>query len=134
MEVRKEPHVITSSEEIYIEQENLQICDMEDGICSYIEISAIQTRESPEENSPELATFRDRILELKLLEERKRLSSLKSCERVKIKSEIGKANEVVMRISVMDTTELNSLMYATAYVITEKMGMFRERKKKDEDV
>ncbi|CAI9724455.1 Hypothetical predicted protein [Octopus vulgaris] len=90
-------------------------------------INVPPTRESPEVINPEQATLCDRILEVMFPEEKKRLPTL-SCHRAKLISELRRANEVVMRISVKDTTKLNSLMHATTYVVIETMEMFREKK------
>ena len=54
--------------------------------------------------------------------------SLKSCERTKLKAEVGKINETVKRIQTHNITELNSLMYAATYATTERMGMIKGRK------
>ena len=64
------------------------------------------------------------------LEQRIGLPSLKSCERTKLKAEVGKINEAVKRIQTHNITELNSLMYAAAYVTTERMGMIKGRKRR----
>lgn len=53
------------------------------------------------------------------LEERKRLPSLKICDRSKLSSELNKGNKVVMKNSIMDITELNLLKFVTICVITE---------------
>ena len=42
---------------------------------------------------------------------------------MKLKAEVGKINEAVKRIQKPNITELNSLMYAAAYVTTERIGM-----------
>ena len=62
------------------------------------------------------------------LEETIGLPSLKSCERTKLKAEVGKINAAVKRIQTYNITELNTLMYADAYVTTERMGMIQGRK------
>ncbi|CAI9734313.1 Hypothetical predicted protein [Octopus vulgaris] len=92
------------------------------------DLSVLHTGESPKEISPELATLGDRIAEVMLVEEKKRLLSMKSCDITKLGSKLKKDNEVVMRILIKDIPDSNSLMYAIAYVITENMEMFRERK------
>ena len=81
-----------------------------------------------EEISPELETLCDRILEIIQLEQRIGLPSLKSCERTKLKAEVGKINETFKRIQTHNITELNSLMYAAAYVTAERMGMIKAGK------
>ena len=47
---------------------------------------------------------------------------------MKVKAEVGKINEAVKRIQTHNMTELNSLMYAAAYVTTKRMGMIKGRK------
>ena len=42
--------------------------------------------------------------------------------------EVGKFNEAVKRIQTHNITELNSLIYAAAYVTTERKGMIKGRK------
>ena len=81
-----------------------------------------------EEISPELEALCDRILEIMQLEQRIGLPSLKSCERTKLKAEVGKINEAVKRIQMHNITELSSLMFATPNVTTERMGMINGRK------
>ena len=61
-----------------------------------------------------------------LLEERTGLPSLKSCNRVKLRTEVEANNEVVMKFETDNIMELNSLMYTAANVIIERMG--REKK------
>ena len=86
--------------------------------------------EPQEDISPELNALRDRILEVMLLKERTRLPSLRSCDRAKLRAEVGNVNEATKRIETHNITELNSLMYAAAYVTTEKMGMLKKRKER----
>ena len=71
-----------------------------------------------EEISPELKALRDRILEVILLQQRVGLPSLKSCDRAKLRAEVGKFNEAAKRIQTHSIPELNSLLYAAAYVTT----------------
>ena len=52
----------------------------------------------------------------------------KSCERTKLKAEVGKINEAVKMIQAHNITELDSLMYAAACVTTERMEMIKARK------
>ena len=47
-----------------------------------------------------------------------------------MKAEVGKVNKAIMRIRTHIITELNSLLYAAAYVTTERMEMLKERKGK----
>ena len=47
-----------------------------------------------------------------------------------MKAEVGKVNKAIKRIRTHNITELNSLLYAAAYVTTEIMGMLKERKGK----
>ena len=82
-----------------------------------------------EEISPELIALRDRILEIMLTEERVGLPSLKSCNRAKLRAEVANVNEA-KRIETHNITELNSLLYAVAYVTTERMGMLMKRKER----
>ena len=82
--------------------------------------------ELQEEISPELETLCDRMLDVTQLEQRIRLPSLK--ERTKLKAEVEKINEAVKRIQTHNITEVNSLMYAAAYITTEIMGMLKGRK------
>ena len=56
------------------------------------------------------------------------LPSLKSYDRAKLRVELGKVNEAVKRIQTHNITELNSLLYAAAYVTTERMAMLKERR------
>ena len=84
--------------------------------------------ELQEEISPELEALCDRILEIIQLDQRIGLPSLRPCERTKVKTEVGKINEAVKRIRTHNITKLNSLMYAAAYVTTERMGMIKGRK------
>ena len=65
-----------------------------------------------------------------LLEERTGLPSLKSCNRVKLRTEFEAINEAIKGIETHNITELNSLMYAAAYVTTERMGMLKKRKER----
>ncbi|XP_047501186.1 uncharacterized protein LOC125047119 [Penaeus chinensis] len=86
--------------------------------------------EPQEEISPELSALRDRILEVMLLEERAGLPSLRSCDRAKLRVEVGNVNEATKSIETHNITELNSLMYAVAYATTERMGMLKKRKER----
>ncbi|XP_037776982.1 uncharacterized protein LOC119573954 [Penaeus monodon] len=64
------------------------------------------------------------------LEERTGLPSLRPCDRAKQRTEVGNVNEDTKRIETHNITELNSLMYAAAYVTTERMGMLKKRKER----
>ena len=85
-------------------------------------------KQQQEDTSPELDALSYRILEIIKQKERVGLPSLKSCDRTKLKAEVGKVNEAVKRIQTRNITELNSLMYAAAYVTTDRMGMIKGRK------
>ena len=50
-----------------------------------------------------------------------------------MKAEVGKVNKAIMRIRTHIITELNSLLYAAAYVTTERMAMLKERKGKEKN-
>ena len=84
--------------------------------------------EPQEGTSPEIIALRERILEVMLLEERTGLPLLKSCNRVKLRTEVEAINEAIKGIETHNITELNSLMYAAAYVTTKRMGMLKTRK------
>ena len=47
-----------------------------------------------------------------------------------MKAEVGKVNKAIKRIRTHNINELNSLLYAAAYVTTERMEMLKERKGK----
>ena len=47
-----------------------------------------------------------------------------------MKAEVGKVNKAIKRIRTHNINELNSLLYAPAYVTTERMEMLKERKGK----
>ena len=85
--------------------------------------------ETQEGISLEQGALRNRILHVMQLEQRVLgLPSLQSCDRAKLRVELGKINEAVKRIQTHNITELNSLLYAAAYVTTERMGMLKERR------
>ena len=65
-----------------------------------------------------------------LLEERTGLPSLKLCNRVKLRTEVEAINEAIKGIETHNIMELNSLMYAAAYVTTKRMGMLKKRKER----
>ena len=50
-----------------------------------------------------------------------------------MKAEVGKVNKAIMRIRTHIMTELNSLLYAAAYVTTERMAMLKDRKGKEKN-
>ena len=64
--------------------------------------------EPQEGTSPEIIALLERILEVMLLEERTGLSSLKSCNRVKLRTEVEAINEALKGIEThnMNGTEL----------------------------
>ena len=72
--------------------------------------------------------LRDRILEVMRLDEREKLPPLRSCDRAKLCAEVGKVNEVVKTIQTSNISELNSLLYAAAYVTTERIGTLKKNK------
>ena len=84
--------------------------------------------EPQEGTSPEIdiIALRGRILKVMLLEERTGLPSLKSCNRVKLRTEVEAINEAVKGIETHNIMELNSLMYSAAYVTTKRIK--REKK------
>ena len=86
--------------------------------------------EPQEGTSPEIIALRERILEVMFLEERTGLPSLKLSNRVKLRTEVAAINEAIKGIETHNITELNSLMYAAAYVTTERMGMLKKRKER----
>ena len=86
--------------------------------------------EPQEGTSPEIIALRERILEVMLREERTGLPSLKSCNRVKLRTEVAAINEAIKGIETHNIMELNSLMYAAAYVTTERMGMLKKKKER----
>ena len=62
------------------------------------------------------------------LEEREKLPPLRLCDRAKLCAEVGKVNEVVKTIQTSNISELNSLLYAAAYVTTERVGALKKKK------
>ena len=68
-----------------------------------------------------------------LLEERTGLPSLKSCNRVKLRTEVKVINEAVMEFETHNIMELNSLMYAVTNVTIERMEMLKKRKERTEE-
>lgn len=62
------------------------------------------------------------------LEHNEGLPPLESCDRPKLKIAVTKVNEAVKDIRTKNITELNSLLYVAAYVVTEKVGMMKEKK------
>ena len=84
--------------------------------------------EPPEEVNPEPNVLHDRVQEVMNSEQRVRLPSLRSYDRMKLRVEVGKLNEAINRIQTHNISELNySLLHAAAYVTTERMGMLKER-------
>ena len=47
-----------------------------------------------------------------------------------MRTEVEAINEAIKGIETHNITELNSLMYAVAYVTTERMGMLIKRKER----
>ena len=86
--------------------------------------------EPQEETSPEIIALQERILEVILLEERTGSPLLKSCNRVKLRTEVEAINETVKGFETHNITEMNSLMYAASYVTIKRMGMLKKRKER----
>ena len=68
-----------------------------------------------------------------LLKERTGLPSFKSCNRVKLRTEVEAINEVVMEFETDNIMELNSLMYVATNVTIERMGMLKQRKERTKE-
>ena len=64
--------------------------------------------EPQEGTSPAITALRERILEVMLLEERTGLPSLKSCNRVNLRTEVEVINEAIKGIETHNIMELNS--------------------------
>ena len=64
-----------------------------------------------------------------LSEEKVKLPALRSCDRMRLMEEVTKVNEAVKMIQTSNISELNSLLYAAAYVTTERLGALKKRKK-----
>ena len=47
-----------------------------------------------------------------------------------LRAKVGKVNEAAKMIETQNITELKYLMYAAAYVTTERMGMLKKRKER----
>ena len=89
--------------------------------------------ETQEDISLELDALRNRILQVMQSEWRVGLPTLRSCDRAKLRVELGKVNEAVKRIQTHNITELNSFLCAAAYATTERMGMLKERRERRTD-
>ena len=98
-----------------------------DNVTAEEEPSSPPAEEPQEEVNPELDVLCDRIQEVMNSEQRVRLPSLRSFNSTKFRVEVGKVDEAMKRIQTNDFNELNSLLYAAAYVTTERMGMLKER-------
>ena len=81
-----------------------------------------------EEITLEVSALRERMLEIMILEERTALPSLRLCNKAKLRAAVAEVNEAAKRIETHNITQLNSLMYAAAYVTTERMGMLKKKK------
>lgn len=55
--------------------------------------------------------------------ERKRLPALRSVQRSKLMDEVAKVNDVMRRVRTSNITETNNLVYAAAFVVTERLGI-----------
>ena len=89
-------------------------------------------QEPQEGTSPEIIAHRERILEVMLLKERTGLPSLKSCNRVKLRTEVEAINEAVKRIenSQYHGTELFNVRSRICH--HQKNGnVEKEKRKKD---
>ena len=65
--------------------------------------------------------------------ERTSLPSFKMCNRTKLHAELNTINQAAETIHTDNITELNALMYAAAYVTTERLGMTRKATKKEKE-
>ena len=71
----------------------------------------------PAEEEPRVFTAdetQDDINQVMQLEWRVGLPSLRSCDRAKLRVELGNINETVKRIKTHNITDLNSLLYAAS--------------------
>ena len=87
--------------------------------------------ESLGEISPEVIALRDRILEVMLLEEKAGLPSLKSCDRGKLRVEVGNGNEAAKRIETHNIAELNSFNVCSSICHHRKNGNVEEKERKN---
>jgi hypothetical protein len=63
------------------------------------------------------------------------LPSLKACDKSKVRAEARKVNVAMSNVIVNNITQCNNLLYAAAYVVTEKLGRIKsggKKKKNDE--
>lgn len=76
------------------------------------------------QNCPEeIVQIRNRLLEVMNHQgPREQLASLKICDKWQLKMEVEKVNQAVKLIKTQSVTKLNNLLYAGAYVITERLG------------
>ena len=68
------------------------------------------------------------MLEVMLLDEKVGVTSLKLCDRVRLRAKVRNVNEAAKRIETYNITELNFLMNAAAYVTIERVEMLKNRK------
>lgn len=78
------------------------------------EPSGFPAEEPQEEVDPELDFLRDRIQEVRQLDQRVGLPSLSLYNRAKVRAEAGKVNRAIKRIQIHNINELNSLLFASA--------------------
>ena len=76
----------------------------------------------------EVAILRTRILQVMMEKPQVRLQSLKSCSRSKVNAIIEKVNYAIGSIRTKNISETNDLMYAAAYVVSEKLGKIKKIK------
>lgn len=62
---------------------------------------------------------------MRQLDQRVGLPSLSLYHRAKVRAEVGKVNGAIKRIQIHNINELNSLLFASAYVTTERMRMLK---------
>ena len=55
---------------------------------------------------------------------------MRSCDRAKLRAEVGKVGKAAKRTETQNITELNSLIYTAAYVTTERMEMLKKRRER----
>ena len=82
-----------------------------------------------DDNNEATTDLKERILQVMLSEEKVKLPALRSCDRMRLMEEVTKVNEAVKMIQTSNISELNSLLYAAAYVTTERLGALKKRKK-----
>ena len=92
-------------------------------------------REEPPDLDIEEGAILNRLKEIMISQDRHKLTSLKACDKVKVRAEARKVNAVIGNITVNNITQCNDLLYAAAYVVTEKLGKNKNsnpRKNKEE--